>query len=220
MLTDENIIKLHKCKKYKSTNRIIRNINYALLAVMSNADNISLETLSKLPNSVLLFFIKILWFILKYCFITREMICCRVKIIESVLNTQYRIADHEIIKSSSHARCFWMELNTQKLDLLKKACIDYLDVSENRDILMSMSDIEDKKTKTAFLQEARKKIDALFNNQKNCLINEHLDMSMLEYLKAFDYPHFVTTIQSIHQQNAHEGNLTTGAAQSILRRDL
>jgi hypothetical protein len=209
MFNDENLNELHKCKEYKRSNGFRKNFSCTLSIVKSEAGGISLSVLSSGNVSVSVNIIALLWFILRFWYITREFTYCRAKIIEGLLNDEYIVDRDRLIIDSIKANSMWMEYKQPKVEFLETACVKYLDTSENRTILISKSDWKSKEEKIQAIIKVRQDIKELFRNSKNELnIIEIKKIAMSDYSTATHDEECIKQLQSIFASNNQVGNLT------------
>ena len=152
--------------------------------------------------------ISLFWIALRYIFITRELANCRAKIIEGLLNTEFVIELESLIESSVGTGNMWLEYNRHKIDIIKRACLEYIETAENRVILTAYSYITDKSMLTQIFRDVRIEIERIFKLSKDELVQKEIKDAMMDYSTVFDNEKCVNVLQDIFSRNANSGNLT------------
>lgn len=180
MFTDETIKQLNLDKRYKKTNSLFSNLKYSDCIVKMGGGSFSLSVNFSPSVSVSVNFLKLLWIILRYYYITTELVKYRKKIVEFVLHNNYD-KEFDVIRNSLDSSCKWLEYNADKLSVVKKICLDYLCDVDNRLLLLQYS--------TLSIEESEKKImhtvtllDNLFEKAINIIRIQQMHRWSYEYL--------------------------------------
>lgn len=216
MLTDVELIELHKNKEYKKANGLIRNFKYTIRIV--KFDQFSEMITMKFENGEHLVvkgdIVKIFWFICKYYFITRELIDYRIKIIEGILGETIKYNEETLITESMGIEYVWMEPQPGKLEVMKKICIAYLNNAENRKIFFDAC----KRTKTGEekeeeMQSVIVKIRQLFNQEIMRVKQQQLRKYHTELYNEEEWNERVAKFA----ENLFRGKLTDGVEKGELK---
>ncbi|MEN6634847.1 MAG: hypothetical protein ABFC56_03255 [Clostridiaceae bacterium] len=149
----------------------------------------------------------LLWFALKFIFITYEFTYSRAKIIESLLNSEFMADKESLISDSIHPNSFWMEYKTKKVKLLQVACLNYLDCSENRKTLSAFSDLCYSECLNR-IKTAKSEIKDLFGAVILELQKEIIKLAILDYPEALKNEEYASKMLEIFGENSRTGNLT------------
>lgn len=202
MFTDEKLQQLHLDEEYKRSNCLFANLKYSVYIVKNGSGFFSLS-MSTSPNvSLSINVVKFLWSILKYYYITKELIDFRRKIIEFVLH-DYCDAKYDIISHTVNSSYKWMEYNDEKLLVSKKSCIEYLSNVNNRLILNKYS-TQDRELSERTLIQTITMLDEIFE--------EAIKKSRLYKLSKMSYDYLLhddIKLRCIIRAAMEDGNLTT-----------
>lgn len=138
MFTDEKLKQLHLDAEYRKSNRLLTNLKHSVHIVKNGNGYFSLTMSTSSSVSLSINLIKIFWFILKYIFITKELVDFRKNVLEYVLHEYFDIK-FNFIKNSVKDNNKWLEYNDEKLFVVKNLCLAYLSNVDNRLIFIKYS---------------------------------------------------------------------------------
>ena len=209
MFTDVEVIKLHNDKRYRKSNGFCKNVRLSHSIVKSGVGGISvsISTIGTISLSVSV--ISLFWVALRYKFITSELTSCRAKIIESLLNSNVITTPEELVESSIGIGNMWLEYNRHKIDVIRRACLEYIETPEYRVILSEYSHISDRDTLTQLFKNVRAEIERIFMHSNDTLVQKEIKDAMANYSTALDNEKCAIMFQEIFMTNSSSGNLTT-----------
>ena len=200
MFNHDDIIRLHRDKEYKRTNRFLKNVRISFGIIKSGDSQFPLDYFNPSITTVVIY---IFWIVIKYWVITMELVTFRSKIIEGILDAESGVPNKDLIRDSFPLSPLWLEYKKVKLEYLRKACTDYLNIHENNEILLSHSS-EDRIAKIKALNDAQQSIKRIFEEEiKEMEFSWHID----NYLSALNFPEFREKIRDINL-SCSNGNLT------------
>ncbi len=211
MFTDNEIIKLHADKKYKKTNGFIRNVHLSHTVIKSGFGGISISLSTTGTMSFSVAIISIFWLFLRYRFITKEITDCRMRIIEGLLNTSFVIAPNELLKNFIKPGNMWLEYSQEKIDVLGKACIEYIATPEHRKILSSHScKKNDKNAMAQAFKDVHTELKRIFKLADNELWRmKIIKKATLDYPDILQDSEYADILKRIFLNNQRAGNLTS-----------
>ena len=205
MLTDKQISEMRKDKIYRRSNGFYTCWKYARDIVKSGKGYISLSYSFKGGFSISIVITKILWGILRYYYITHEIAVMRRCFIESIVHIYQ---DSNIIEHILHQRYIWMESNEEKIRLLHKICIDYLEDADNRLCICSHSSLDDEEASRRIIEELVPKVDELFDKEIQMIKKK--DFMHCAYSMCFENKEFSDRLVEKSVEALLSGNLTDG----------
>lgn len=203
MFTDENLQELHQDEKYKRSNNLFTNLKHSVFIVKNGNGYFSLS-MSTSPNiSLSVNLVKFLWFILKYFYITKELVDFRKKVLEYVLHDYYD-SKFDFIRNFMNNSNKWIEYNDEKLLIIKNLCIEYLSDVNNRLIFIKYSP-QNRERSERTLIETISLLDKLFEKA--------IHKSKFQQLFRLSYEYLLTNntgeeLQYILRNAMESGNLT------------
>jgi hypothetical protein len=209
MFTDAEIINLHNDKKYRKSNSFCKNVRLSHSVVESGVGGLSLSISATGAPSLSVSLTSFLWIGLRYIFITGELTSCRAKIIENLLNTDFIIAPEKLVERSIGIGNLWLEYNNHKVDVMKRACLEYIETAEHRAILATHSYINEKDILSQAFIDVRARIEQVFFLAKEDLLwKEEKELYKKKYFDALDNEKMSSFILESFTRNSTSGHLT------------
>lgn len=204
MLSDKNIIALHKNIHYRISNCMLWNLETTQQIIREGVGfvSISITASTETPVSVSMNPARLLWVLSRYWSITREFTRCRRRIVEGVLHENMVASRKTLIKDSLPVNGRWLDYTTPKISIMRKICINYLSTPEYRDILVSTCAIT-----TDEIMESMDVLRKLFDAALADIRREQL--ISLTYEELLAAPGGADEILHKFQENLHSGFLTS-----------
>lgn len=209
MFTDEKLQQLHLDADYKKSNCLFTNIKHSVLIVKDGNGYFSLSMSTAPSISLSINLVKIFWFILKYFFITKELVDFRKNVLEYVLHEYFDIK-YDFIGNNIKKTNKWLEYNEEKLLTVKNLCIEYLSNVDNRQIYIKYS-TQNKETSEKKLMETIVLLDSIFDRSIESIEIKNLLRSSYEYILKHNNNEF---LKKFIVSSMEAGNLTSKGGKS------
>ena len=212
LFTDAEIVELQNVKDYKRTNRCWQNRHLSRKVIKLGKLELGISVnLSISGPSLEMSPPKIFWFFSRRYYITKELIKCRTKIIEQLLNKESNISPDDLVKSSIGKSQKWLEYHVDKLSKLrvvKDACLEYIEEPKNKLLLgkQNHSKVADDQLTEVFWN-VREKIEEIFRLTEVELKRKKVYDVNLDYLEGVGYEEFATKVLEITLNHIRTGNL-------------
>jgi hypothetical protein len=209
MFTDDELIELHADKEYKKTNGFFRNVHFSRTVIRNKCSGISLSFSTAGTASFSVSIISILWFVLRYFFITKEITGCRSRIIEELLNINPVIGSDKLINNFVKPGNIWLEDSREKIIVLGNACVEYITTAEHRAILSSHSHLNNSVELTQKFQKVHAELERIFRSATGELELREINMALFNYTNMLNNDEYGTLLKRIFFINQRSGNLTS-----------
>jgi len=210
MFTDKEIVELQSDKKYKKTNGFFKNFHLSRMVIKTGNSGVSASISSAGTVSLSVTVFSFLWLFFRYKVITKEITDCRSRIIEGLLNTDFVHDRNNLVREAIKPGNMWLEYSLEKVDIIGKACIDYIVTTKHRVILSKYSYMktDEKQLRQAF-QDAHTSLEQIFKLVKEELLHAKFSEMMWRYSDVLADTVCREKILQTFSTNQRIGNLTS-----------
>ncbi len=175
MLLENEILSLREDTTYKSFNGFTYNFKYVKDICRHKSGSVSISAAINTAGvlSFSLSLVNLLWFVLKFYYIKKELVLCRSDIIEVFLNKEYiKQRNAKIIEDSiEKTGYYWIEYEYEKVKKMQAICRFYLEDIKVRKVILEYS-TENEADKRKKLQVILDEIEMIFAQALEYLNNK------------------------------------------------